>query len=131
MEFVERLFDRHGVRVHAFLQWSYYDPRKPNLQKVTQPLPPYRFIYTHRQNTVADWHVTLTQGDPQPTRDQMDHLVDEFDHKTMHLRGHVQGNSFYLDAAKGDPIASDPVAQQLTSRRLNEKGEPMTGSSQG
>lgn len=117
---------REGVVARLRIAWSYYDPRKPNLQIQVFPEPGSRFMYAVPPNTISPWHVTLMTNwdkDHTITEEQMRHLVEKFDDKVAHLHGHRQGQAFYLDADKGDPIASDPVVQQLNSKHVNHEGE--------
>ena len=116
---------RQGVVARLRIVWSYYDPRYPNLQIQVFPEPGSRFMYPVPPNTISPWHVTLIKnGEEQPiTEEQMRHLVQTFDNEVVHLHGHRQGQAFYLYADKGDPIASDPVVQELNNRNVNKEGQ--------
>jgi hypothetical protein len=105
--------NRRGIWVDTRLAWSLWDPTNPLLCILTFPYDETcQFLHRTPPNTLQMWHVSLCYGKQNVTIEDMRHLVERFDNRTMQLWGRVRSNAYYLDPTH-DPIASDPIVQRL------------------
>ena len=138
-----------GIKVHTHVKWSHL-MHPPSLMIYVDDLPAHeqpeasvqdqavldRFKVRHSRwtseattNPAVHRHITIVNADEIKTVDDWWHkvyyLYTKFDDKDLWLYPNFisKGSCLYLDPEK-DPIASDPVVQELHSKNLKWNRQP-------